>query len=56
MAKDLLDMDRLPNMEELKEFFKKNDWTSAKISDPAKRTDEERAETKSPKLHQTSIG
>lgn len=44
MAKDLLDMDRLPTMEELKEFFKKNDWTSAKISDPAKRTDEERAE------------
>ena len=44
MAKDLLDMDRLPTMEELKEFFKNNDWTSAKISDPAKRTDEERAE------------
>lgn len=44
MAKDLLSMDRLPTMEELKEFFKKNDWTSAKISDPAKRTEEERAE------------
>lgn len=44
MKKDLLDMDRLPTIEELKEFFKKNDWTSAKISDPAKRTDEERAE------------
>ena len=44
MAKDLLNMDRLPTMEELKEFFKKNDWTSAKISDPAKWTDEERAE------------
>ncbi|MBR2327957.1 MAG: hypothetical protein IKA51_04995 [Clostridia bacterium] len=42
MAKDLLDMDRLPTMDELKEFFKKNDWTAAKISDPAKRTDEER--------------
>lgn len=44
MAKTLLNMDRLPTMEELKEFFKKNDWTSAKLSDPAKRTDEERAE------------
>ena len=44
MAKTLLDMDRLPTMDELKEFFNKNDWTSAKISDPAKRTDEERAE------------
>ena len=40
----LLDMDRLPTIEELKDFFKQNDWTSAKISDPAKRTDEERAE------------
>ena len=37
-------MDRLPTMEELKEFFKKNDWSAAQISDPAKRTDEERAE------------
>ena len=44
MAKNLIDMDRLPTMEELKEFFKKNDWSAARISDPAKRTDEERAE------------
>ena len=44
MTKTLLDMDRLPTMEELKDFFKKNDWTSAKMSDPGKRTDEERAE------------
>lgn len=44
MAKTLLNMDRLPTMEELKEFFKKNDWSAAQISDPAKRTDEERAE------------
>lgn len=29
-AKDLLDVDRLPTMEELKEFFKKNDLFSAK--------------------------
>ena len=30
MAKTLLDMDRLPTMEELKEFFKKSDLFSAK--------------------------
>lgn len=44
MAKDLLNMDRLPTMEELKQFFKENDWTSMKINDPAQRTAEERAE------------
>ena len=44
MKKDLLDMDRLPTMDELKEFFKENDRTSTKIDDPTKRTDEERAE------------
>lgn len=37
-------MDRLPTMDELKEFFKNNDWTTAKIDDPAKRTPEEQAE------------
>jgi hypothetical protein len=31
-------------LDELKEFFKENDWTSTKIDDPAKRTDEECAE------------
>ena len=40
----LLEMNRLPTMEELKEFFKKNDWSAAQISDPAKRTPEEQAE------------
>lgn len=44
MKKDLLTMDRLPTFDELKEFFKNNDWTTARIDDPAKRTDEERAE------------
>ena len=44
MKKDLLAMDKLPTLEELKEFFKENDWTYTKIDDPAKRTDEERAE------------
>ena len=44
MKKDLLELDRLPTLDELKEFFKENDWTSTKIDDPAKRTDEECAE------------
>ena len=44
MKIDLLNMDRLPTLDELKEFFKENDWTSTKINDPARRTDEERAE------------
>ena len=44
MKKDLLNMDRLPTLDELKEFFKSNDWTSTKIDDPSKRSDEERAE------------
>ena len=44
MKKDLLNMDRLPTLDELKEFFKNNDWTTAKIDDPAKRTPEEQAE------------
>ena len=44
MKKDLLTMDRLPTLDELKEFFKNNDWTTAKIDDPAKRTPEEQAE------------
>ena len=44
MKLDVLNMDRLPTMEELKQLFKENDWTNMKIDDPAKRTDEERAE------------
>lgn len=44
MKKDLLELDRLPTLEEMKEFFKNNDWTTAKIDDPAKRTPEEQAE------------
>ena len=43
MAKDLLNMDRLPTMAELKEFFRENDWTTMKLDDPAQRTAEERA-------------
>lgn len=44
MKKDLLNVNRLPTLDELKEFFKENDWTSTKIDDPSKRSDEERAE------------
>ena len=36
-------MDRLPTLEELRAFFKENDWTTMKIDDPAKRTAEEQA-------------
>ena len=44
MKKDLLELDRLPTLDELKEFFKENDWTTVKIDDPSRRTDAERAE------------
>lgn len=44
MKKDLFAMDRLPTLDELKEFFKESDWTTAKIDDPATRTPEEQAE------------
>ena len=44
MKKDLIELDRLPTLDELKEFFKQNDWTTTKIDDPTQRTDEERAE------------
>ena len=39
MKKDLLELNRLPTLDELKEFFKENDWTAAKIDDPTQRTD-----------------
>lgn len=41
---DFLYSDRLPTLDEMKELFKKNDWTTMKIDDPAKRTPEEWAE------------
>ena len=41
MEKDFLYSDRLPTLDELKELFKKNDWTTMKIDDPEKRTPEE---------------
>lgn len=44
MKTDLLELDRLSTLGELKEFFRNNDWTTAKIDEPSKRTDEERAE------------
>ena len=33
MKKDLLNMNRLPTLDELKQFFKHNDWTSIKIDE-----------------------
>ena len=41
MDNDFLYSDRLPTLDELKELFKKNDWTTLKIDDPNKRTPEE---------------
>ena len=41
MEKDFLYSDRLPTLDEMKELFKKNDWTTLKIDDPDKRTPEE---------------
>lgn len=29
--KTLLDLDRLPTLEEMQDFFKENDWSAAKI-------------------------
>ena len=44
MDNDFLHSDRLPTLDEMKEMFKKNDWTTLKIDDPDKRTAEEWAE------------
>lgn len=33
----LLDLDRVPTLDELKAFFKKHDWSAAKISEPQSR-------------------
>lgn len=44
MKLDILNMDRLPTMEELKQLFKENDWTTIKIDDPSKRTAEQKEE------------
>ncbi len=38
MDNDFLSSDRLPTIDEMKELFKKNDWTTLKIDDPDKRT------------------
>ena len=40
----LLDLDRVPTLDELKAFFKKHDWTTAKISDPKSRSSEKVAD------------
>ncbi len=41
---DILNMDRLPPLEELKQLFRENDWTTIKIDDPTKRTAEQNEE------------
>ena len=42
----LLDLDRLPNLEKLKAFFKKHDWSTAKLSDPKSRSADKTAKMK----------
>ena len=38
MDTTLLDLDRAPTIDELRAFFKKNDWSAAKITDPSSRS------------------
>ena len=40
----LLDLDRAPTLDELKAFFKKHDWSAAKITDPRSRSAEKTAD------------
>ena len=40
----LLDLDRAPTLEELKAFFRKHDWSAAKLSDPRSRNTEKTAD------------
>ena len=42
----LLDLDRVPTLDELKAFFKKHDWSVAKISEPKSRSADKSAEMK----------
>ncbi len=44
MKKTLLDLDRVPTLEEMIEFFHDNDWTTAKIYSDDERTPEMNAE------------
>ena len=40
----LLDLDRAPTLDELKAFFKKHDWSAAKLTDPNSRSAEKTAD------------
>ena len=40
----LLDLDRAPTIDELRAFFKKHDWSAAKITDPSSRSPEKIAD------------
>jgi hypothetical protein len=37
----LLDLDRAPTIKEMRAFFKKHDWSAAKITEPKSRTAED---------------
>lgn len=37
----LLDLDRVPTILEMRAFFKKHDWSAAKISEPKSRSSED---------------
>ena len=38
MDTSLIDLDRVPTLEELRKFFQNNDWSAAKISEPLERS------------------
>lgn len=41
MDTSLIDLDRVPTLEELREFFRNNDWSAAKISELEERSNDE---------------
>ena len=46
LDRTLIDLDRVPTLEELKEFFKKHDWSAARITEPSSRDAEKVADMK----------
>lgn len=40
MDTSLIDLDRIPTLEELRAFFQCNDWSTAQLSDPEDRDNE----------------
>ena len=41
MKTTLIDLDRIPTLDELRAFFKENDWSAAVISEPSERSSDE---------------